>query len=173
MYSPAYEVEAGPSIRSKIRRDMIDAGGRLCQLLGLPRSTGQIYGLLYLSSRPLSLDDVVQLLGISKASASLGTRQLSSWGAIRQVWVPGSRRDHFEVVAELGNLVKGSYHNFLKPRLTSSRQRLEVMTSALDSELAQGLLSPSEHKLCGKRLEKLARLQKKMQRLTPLAEKLF
>ena len=168
-----YGEESPPSVRSKIRLEMIDAGGRLCQLLGLPRSTGQIYGLLYLSLRPLSLDDVVELLGISKASASLGTRQLLSWGAVRQVWIPGNRRDHFEVVADLGNLVRGSYHNFLKPRLASSRQRLDTMASALDAELAQGVISPGEHKLCSERLEKLVRLQKKMQRLTPLAEKFF
>lgn len=91
-------------LRSKTRREIIEAGGRLCQLLGLPRSTGQIYGLLYLSAKPLSLDDMVDLLGISKASASCGTRQLASLCAIRPVWMPGDRRDYFQSVADLAHL---------------------------------------------------------------------
>ncbi|MBI3416413.1 MAG: hypothetical protein HY043_14050 [Verrucomicrobia bacterium] len=156
---------------SKTRREMIAAGGRLCQLLGLPRSTGQIYGLLYLSTRPLSLDDLVEQLGISKASASTGTRLLCAWGAIQQVWLAGERRPHFEVVAEVGRLVRGCYTEFIKPRLTSSQRRLESMTSSLDEELAHGLLTPEEHRLCANRLTNLARLQKKLLRIAPVAEK--
>src|ERR1051325_7726277 len=82
----------------KGKMDMVEATGRLFQSFGLPRSTGQLYGLLYLSKKALSLDDLVELLSISKGSASTGTRHLASWGAIRQVWVPGDRRDFFEAL---------------------------------------------------------------------------
>ena len=74
--------------RSQTRHDMIEVGVRLSQILSVPKSTGQVYGLLYLTVGPLSLDDLVEQLGISKASASMATRQLASWGAIRRIWVP-------------------------------------------------------------------------------------
>jgi len=157
---------------SKTRRDMIEAGGRLYQILGLPRSTGQIYGLLYFSTKPLSLDDMVTTLGISKASASTGTRLLTSWGAIRPVWIPGNRRDYFEAVGEVGKLIKGCFTDRIKPRLASSQSRLELMTDSLDNELEQGVLTSEEHKMCLNRLKRLARLQKKILQLAPLAEKL-
>ncbi len=158
---------------SKTRRDLIEAGGRLYQILGLPRSTGQIYGLLYLSTKPLSLDDMVTMLGISKASASTGTRLLTSWGAIRQVWIPGDRRDYFEAAAEVGKLIKGCFTDRIKPRLASTQNRLELMTDSLDNELEQGVLTSAEHKICVDRLKSLARLQKKILQLAPLAEKLI
>lgn len=145
----------------------------MCQLLGLPRSTGQIYGLLYLSIKPLSLDDIVEMLGISKASASTGTRQLASWGALRQVWVPGDRRDYFEVVADLGSLIRGSYVNFVKPRLASSQKRLDSMLAGLEEEQQQGALTAEEYRHYAERLKNLSRIQKKMQTLMPFAEKLF
>ncbi|MFO1496853.1 MAG: hypothetical protein U1G07_00395 [Verrucomicrobiota bacterium] len=100
---------------SRTRMELIDTCGRLCQVFALPRSLGQIYGLLYLAPDPLSLDDIAELLGISKASASTGTRQLSSWGAIRQVWVPGARRDHFEAESDLGHLLRFGLTDILKP----------------------------------------------------------
>ena len=152
---------------------MIEAGGRLFQLLGLPRSTGQIYGLLYLATKPLSLDDIVELIGISKASASMGTRQLSSWAALRQVWVPGNRRDHFEAVTDFGNVIRGTYTEFLKPRLASSRKRLEGLSTSLEEDRASGALDDREYQLCAERLTKLTRFQTRFQRLMPLAEKLF
>lgn len=152
---------------------MIEASGRLCQLLGLPRSTGQIFGLLYLSPTPLSLDDMSRLLAISKGSASLGTRQLASWGAVRQVWVPGDRRDYFEAVADFGRLLRVSLSDFLKPRLVSSQARLESMATSLEEERTQGLLTEEEYQLCAQRVRNLLELQKKLLELAPLAEKMF
>jgi DNA-binding transcriptional regulator GbsR (MarR family) len=162
-----------PLVLTKCRRDMIETGGRLFQLLGLPRSTGQIYGLLYLATNPLSLDDIVQLIGISKASASTGTRQLSAWGAVRQVWVPGNRRDYFEAVTDFGGVIRGTYTEFLKPRLSSSQKRLETLSSSLEEDRASGAVSRQDYQLCVERLKNLTRLQARIQRLMPLAEKLF
>ena len=157
----------------KARMDMIESAGRLCQLLGLPRSTGQIYGLLYLSAKPLSLDDIVELLSISKASASTGTRQLTSLRAIRQVWVHGERRDHFEIEPDVTTLLRTGYKEFLKPRLDSSLKRLERMSASLKEDLENGVISDEEFKLCEERLKSFYQLQKKLLKLVPLAETLL
>src|ERR1043165_4258449 len=101
---------------SKARRNMVECTGRLFQKVGLPRSTGQIYGLLYLSKKPQSLDDIVVSLELSKGSASNGPRHLISLGAIRQVWVPGERRDYFESVGDISSVVRSIYLGFLRPR---------------------------------------------------------
>jgi HTH-type transcriptional regulator, glycine betaine synthesis regulator len=158
---------------SRTRLDMIEAGGRLCQLLGVPRSTGQIYGLLYLSARALSLDDIVEQLGISKASASTGTRQLIAWRAIRQVWVPGERRDHFEIEPDLGYLIRSTYRELIKPRLASSHKRMERISASLEEELNQGTVTRADYKVCSDRLKQFIRIQKKLRALAPLAEKLL
>lgn len=55
---------------------MIEVSARVCQFLGIRRSTGQIYGLLYLSPKPLTLDEIAESLGISRGSVSTGTRLL-------------------------------------------------------------------------------------------------
>jgi len=50
------------------------------RVLGLPGSVGEIYGLLFISREPLSLDDLVRRLKISKGSASQGLRALKAAG---------------------------------------------------------------------------------------------
>jgi HTH-type transcriptional regulator, glycine betaine synthesis regulator len=161
----------GPTALSQPRLEMIEAAGRLCQLLGWPRSMGQIYGLLYLSPKPLALDEIAGQIGISKGSASTGTRQLASWRAIRQVWVPGDRRDFFVIEEDLAGLIQRGYSDFLKPRLFSSRERLAKMSAALEVELDQGQITREDYRICSERLKKFTKLQKKLLNLAPLAER--
>lgn len=160
-------------IRSQAWQDMIEACGRMCQILGLPRSTGQIFGLLYFSSKPLSLDRMAKLLGISKGSASMGTRQLAAWGAVRKVWVRGQRRDYYEAISDLGNLIRGSYNNLIKPRFTSSRERLDRLRQNLEKDIQSGAISSEESELLRTRLQTLEKLQRKASQILPLAEKLI
>jgi len=54
------------------------------QLFGVPRSVGQIYGLLYASPVPLGFSDIIERLDISKGSASQGLQLLRSLGAINE-----------------------------------------------------------------------------------------
>lgn len=150
---------------------MIEAGGRLAQTLGIPRSTGQIYGLLYLSTHALSLDDMAELLRISKASASTGTRQLASFGAIRQIWIQGDRKDYYEVIADMGTLVRAVLDGFLKPRLRSSDRRTLKMPSTLEQDLQEGRVTAAEYELIKDRLAALTKFQKKVDHWLPMLEK--
>jgi DNA-binding transcriptional regulator GbsR (MarR family) len=157
----------------KVQLEMIETSGRFCQLLGLPRSTGQIYGLLYLSVHPLCLDEISQTLGISKASASTGTRLLCSWKATKLVWIHGERKDYFEVEAELAKLLSAVFRDFVKPRVASSKGRLDHLSDSMNSDLREGLITEEEHRVFAQRLKEFARVQSKLQMLMPLAERLL
>ena len=56
----------------------------IVQLFGIPKSVGQIYGLLYASPQPLGLSAITEILAISKGSASQGLQLLRSLGAIHE-----------------------------------------------------------------------------------------
>lgn len=94
------------------------------QQLGLPRSVGQIYGVIYASPQPLAFADVVAALGISSGSASQGLRFLRELGALRLVDDPVGRRELFEAETELRRLLAGVLrHRFAEP-LEAGLQRL-------------------------------------------------
>jgi DNA-binding transcriptional regulator GbsR (MarR family) len=158
---------------SRVKLEMIDACGRASQILGLPRSTGQIYGLLYVSVEPLCLDDIAELLAISKGSASLGTRQLEGWRAIRQVWVQGDRKDHFAVEPDLGILLRALYRDLVKPRVGSSKGRLDRLSVALKEDLDEGTITSEEFKVLTARLKGFHQLQGRMQTLIQMGEKIL
>lgn len=159
-------------VSSQSRQQVVQTVGRLCQRLGLPRSSGQIYGLLFSSAEPLSLDDMVDALGMSKASASIGTRQLMSWGLIHQAWKPGERRDFFEAVTDPAAVIQGALADVIRPYLTASRKRLQTILAELEADREQGVLTDEESRIFIERLRKLDRFHTRIQELLPFIEKM-
>ena len=111
------------------------------------------------------------MLGISKASASTGTRQLAAWGAIRKVWVPGERRDYYEAVEDLGQLIRGSYNNLIKPKIRSSKERLASLKTSLDEDIKSGALPTEKEEMLRGRIQSLEKVHKRLFQFLPLAEK--
>jgi DNA-binding transcriptional regulator GbsR (MarR family) len=68
---------------------------------GFSRTAGRIFGRLLLSEGPLSLDQLVADLGVSKASISTETRMLERRGVLERVGRAGDRRVYYQVVPEL------------------------------------------------------------------------
>jgi HTH-type transcriptional regulator, glycine betaine synthesis regulator len=103
---------------------IIDLFVQLSRVLGQPRSYGEIYGLLFISARPLAMDDLIARLRISKGSASQGLKYLRQLGAVREIYVPGERRVHYEAVAELRGLVSRFLRDQVLPQLQSGEEKL-------------------------------------------------
>lgn len=66
----------------------------LVVLLGLPKSLGEIYGLVFASAEPTTFADIEHKLGLSKGSVSQGLRALRELGAVREAGATdGGMRD--------------------------------------------------------------------------------
>jgi DNA-binding transcriptional regulator GbsR (MarR family) len=66
----------------------------------LSQQQARIFGLLYLSSGALSLDEIAEELSQSKSNVSINIRVLVEWHLVRRRPVPGSRRDHYEAATD-------------------------------------------------------------------------
>jgi DNA-binding transcriptional regulator GbsR (MarR family) len=108
-----------------LETEIIDFFVQLSRVLGQPRSLAEIYGLLFISGRPLAMDDLIERLQLSKGSASQGLKFLCSIGAARTVYVAGERRTHYEAVAELRNLATRFLRDQIVPHLDNGQARLE------------------------------------------------
>ena len=118
--------EPTPAVRlNPLETEVIDFFVQLSRLLGQPRSLAEIYGLLFISGRPLAMDDLIARLQLSKGSASQGLRFLHNIGAVRMVYVAGERRAHYEAVAELRNLATRFLRDQIVPHLDNGQTRLE------------------------------------------------
>lgn len=109
---------------------------QLSRALNQPPSVAEIYGLLFVSPRPLPQDDFCERLNLSKGTASQGLGYLLDLGAVRTVYAAGERRVHYEAVAELRNLA-------------SRFVRQQILTYFEDSGTRLGRLATEAQKLTG------------------------
>jgi DNA-binding transcriptional regulator GbsR (MarR family) len=98
--------------------------GELAESLSFNKSIGQIFGLLYLSNTPLSLDEISSRLAMSKGNASINLRYLESWGAVRPAAVSGTRRDHYQANTNLKEIILRRVEEGISRRLDLADERL-------------------------------------------------
>jgi DNA-binding transcriptional regulator GbsR (MarR family) len=80
----------------KARSRFIDSMAQNMNLYGVPHSVGRLYGLLYFSEGPMTLDEMKNELGMSKTSMSTSVRQLQELNMVERVWKKGERKDLYE-----------------------------------------------------------------------------
>jgi len=148
---------------------LIDLGGRSAQRLGFGRSLGQVYAAIYLSPKPLCLQELVDLLGISKGSASMSVRQLEAWGAVRQIWQRGDRRDYYEANVDFKALVRQALAGFIMPRLQSAGRQIEDVEAEL--EVAGAEVGDGE--FLKERVGRLRDIQRKLTKILPIVERVL
>ncbi len=135
------------------------------RVLGLPKSVGEIYGILFISPEPLSLDDLVDRLGMSKGSASQGLKMLRALGAVKEAEGGNMRRSYFEPDVELKGLVGGFIKKEVRPHLASGEEKLNELKSLLGATVNE------EHAFYDERLQRLERWSKKARVVLPLLQK--
>ena len=103
--------------------------GMLAPAVGLPRTVGRIYGVLFLSKEPMTFNEVVEAAGISKASASTGLRILSRLRAVVTVAGTGERRPSYAAETSARRLLGGLLSGSLMPHLEAGEELLEGVAS--------------------------------------------
>jgi DNA-binding transcriptional regulator GbsR (MarR family) len=106
-----------PTTTDPIRGRFIHEIGEFAASLGLSRSAGQLYTLLYMSPAPLCLDEMTQAAEMSKATASINIRELERWGAVRHAWVRGDRKDYYEANRDVAQIAMARLRDGLGRRL--------------------------------------------------------
>lgn len=112
------------SVDNQLQLEFAQFAGELAESIDFNKSIGQIFGLLYIHSAPLSLDEISTALSMSKGNASLNLRVLEEWGAVHLVSVSGSRRDHYEANANLREIMVRRLREGLRKRLDIAERRL-------------------------------------------------
>ena len=94
----AKEIQGMDPQLSQALDSFIESAGKIsANMLGMVSKVGgQIYALLFLARRPLSLDEISEALKISKGNISINIRMLEEHKLARKVWVKGTRRDYYE-----------------------------------------------------------------------------
>ena len=153
---------------SRVETGVIDFFVSAVRVLGMPKSIGEIYGLLFVSPQPLPLDLLCQRLDMSKGSASQGLKVLRAFGAVKAIYQAGDRRDHFTAEIEIKRLAAGFIREQIQPRLTHGEERLSQLADLMDT-----LPANAEGAFQRERLAKLSRWSDRSREILPLLRSLL
>ncbi len=156
---------ASPDPLLKIQLGMAGIFADLADLLGNPSSLGSIYGLLFASLEPLSMDEIVGRLGISTGTASQGLRRLVELAAVVPSKTDGERVTRYTAKLELRPFVAMFLEQRLFPRLKKSSESL----GSLDT-LAQSL-PPGAKKELDLRLERASKWHRRAMTFLPIVRR--
>jgi DNA-binding transcriptional regulator GbsR (MarR family) len=83
------------------RDEFVSQWGAIGSAWGINRTMAQIHALLITAPTPLSTDEVMAELHISRGNAHSNLRDLVSWGLVRSVVRKGERKEFFEAEKEV------------------------------------------------------------------------
>ncbi|MDH7914565.1 ArsR family transcriptional regulator [Winogradskyella sp. SYSU M77433] len=122
---------------TEAKEKFISTWGSLGTLWGINKAMAQIQALLFISTKPLSMEDIMEDLKISRGNTSMNLRQLMDWGIVTKVLVSGERKEFFTTeknVQELARIVaKERSRREIKPVI----KVLEEVSSIKDNGSAE------------------------------------
>lgn len=131
---------------------------QICGKFGLNNIMAQLYATLYLKGRPMSLNEMVERLNISKGSVSVNIRALERYGAVRQVWVKGSRKDYYEAEADIAKVIMERIKSMASRRLSEVDEMVSSSYSVMDAINGNDDSEDESVKIFKERLERLKNL---------------
>lgn len=165
---PSSNTEEHKTSLTSLQEQVVGYFVDLVRVLGLPRSLGEIYGLLFINPDPLSLDDLVRLLGISKGSASQGLRTLRTLGAVKEADGNGDRRTYYQPAVELKPLVGGFIREQVRPHLESGKSKLRLL-----EETAKDTADHNDREFFLDRIDRLDSWMKRGGQVLPVLQKML
>jgi len=86
---------------TEAKQQFIHSWGVLGSQWGINRTMAQVHSLLLIASKPLSTDDIMEELSISRGNANMNIRDLMEWGLVDKVIVPGDRKEYFSAEKDI------------------------------------------------------------------------
>ncbi|QHS24568.1 GbsR/MarR family transcriptional regulator [Virgibacillus sp. MSP4-1] len=125
---------------------MINTISETMDLYGVTPSVGRLYAMMYFKHHPMTLDEMKEELGMSKASMSTSVKKLQEINIVQKIWQKGSKRDLFTAEKNFFHYFSRFYGNkwerevrmFLASIQRAETQLKEVVEdSEIDEELRE------------------------------------
>jgi DNA-binding transcriptional regulator GbsR (MarR family) len=103
----------------------IEAWGKMASEWGINRTMSQVHALLLVAPAPITADQVMEALNISRGNANMNLRALMDWGLIHKQLKAGERREYFYAEKDMWTVVR-------QIMIQRKKRELEPMLKILD-----------------------------------------
>jgi DNA-binding transcriptional regulator GbsR (MarR family) len=116
-----------------VESQFVDLWGTMSSLWGINPTMARIHGLLYITGEALTMDEMMDRLGISRGNVSMNLTKLVEWGLVQRVHSRGDRRDRYASVSDVWEMFS---------RVAAQRKRREIDPVLTTLRRCRDALSP-------------------------------
>jgi DNA-binding transcriptional regulator GbsR (MarR family) len=110
---------------TEAKQQFISSWGAFGTHWGINRTMAQIHALLLVSADPMTQDDIMEELNISRGNTNMNIRELINWGLVERILLTGERKEYFSAEKDIWKVVR----RIVKER---KKRELEPMLLLLD-----------------------------------------
>lgn len=120
------------------KNKFVQSWGALGSQWGINKTMAQIHALLMISTEPISMEDIMDELQISRGNASMNLRALMDWGIVYKEYKAGERKEFFIAEKDLDELAvkisKERSKREIKPALKVLKEVSTIKPNQSDEE---------------------------------------
>src|ERR1700712_5544213 len=124
---------------SEAKKQFISSWGAFGTQWGINRTMAQIHALLLISADPITQDDIMEKLSISRGNVNMNIRELISWSLVERIILPGERKEYFSAEKDIWKvatqIIKERKKRELDPMLKLLTQLEEVEGDRKDKNI--------------------------------------
>jgi DNA-binding transcriptional regulator GbsR (MarR family) len=113
------------------KNKFVQTWGALGSQWGINKTMAQIHALLMIAPEPLSMEDVMEELQISRGNASMNLRALMDWGIVYKEFKQGERKEFFIAEKDLDELAVKIAQERSKREIKPALKVLKEVSSAV------------------------------------------
>jgi DNA-binding transcriptional regulator GbsR (MarR family) len=91
---------------TEAKQQFISSWGAFGTHWGINRTMAQIHALLLITPDPMTQDDIMNELNISRGNTNMNIRELINWGLVERVLLTGERKEYFSAEKDIWKVVK-------------------------------------------------------------------
>lgn len=116
-----------------VRQHFINGISRITHFWGFPKAMGAAYAAVYLSPVPMSLDSIVEAVGVTKGGLVGHLRALERLGVVEKEVRSGDRKDYYVASADFWGMVRRILREREKREFDRALRSVEEALKMLDS----------------------------------------
>ncbi len=144
---------------SDAKQQFISSWGAFGTHWGINRTMAQIHALLLISPDPITQDDIMEQLSISRGNVNMNIRELISWSLVDRITLPGERKEYFTAEKDIWKvatlIIKERKKRELDPMLKLLGQLQHIDGDKKDKETKQFIEMVGNIKKLGNHADRL------------------
>ena len=118
---------------NEAKQKFIQAWGTLGSSWGINKAMAQIHALLLISTKPLSTEEVMEELQMSRGNVNMNMRALIDWGIVKKELKAGERKEYFYTGKDIWELARQVSRERRKREIEPVRKILtELKNTSID-----------------------------------------